>query len=660
MSGTRISVFNGIIPQSAPRVLPDGNAQLASNVKLTSSELKPLRGLYPTIVPAKPMPALAFYLAREGNNSAWLSWPYDVDVVKSPLPSSVESRYYWTGDGEPRFGKYSDITAGGGNDYPHSYFSLGIPKPVSKPTVTSSGGVGSAVTRYYCYTFFSQYGEESAPSPVSVSLTGKVDDTWAIAGMDVAPANSGTGTATFSSGVTTFANAASALTWLRTGDTVTISGTDMLVTGTPSSSSFTVAGDYHTATAWARKAPWNTANMKKRLYRTSGTLGTFQLVDDTIAIGTTTYNDNKTDANILGDELISTGWLPPPTDLKALIVHSSGALIGISGNQICMSEPYQPHAWNPAYQLSTDYNGIGLATYGSSVIVTTSGNPYEITGVDPASMTMEKISGSYPCLSKRSHIDIGDAVIYASSYGLVSIGVNGVIILTQRYFRKDDWAFYKPENMVCEFANGYIYIATIDANGVRKVLVMDSDDLVIADVETYELYTDKSTGKLYASTATNISEWDSSAAVPLQGSWKSKIFMYPKPVNLGAAKIEFDLSIDPDARQAIINQIASIKTFNDAVVATGILKAGYNAFMYNGRSVNGSLLKKFPDLPPSNEITFTLFYDGKVYFARVVKDNKAFKLPAGKKSDTIEIQISSQCGINEIRIAETMEGLKEL
>lgn len=658
MGAFKISIFQGMVPQMAPRTLPDTNAQIASNVKLTSSELRPLRGLFTVAEPSKPIPASAVYLARYNDSQAWMTWPYDVDVVRAPLPAEAESRFYWTGDGEPRFGRFSDVISGGGNDYPHSYFALGIPAPTFKSVVTPSGGVGSTVDRFYVTTFFSQFGEESAPSPVSAVASGKVDGTWSVTGSTTLPANSGTGTASHAGGVTTFTNGSSVAHWLRAGDEVVISSTTLKVLSTPTAASFTVAGDYSAATAWARKAPWNTAGMKIRLYRTTGANGTFQLVNDNVT--SFPYSDTVSDANIPGDELISAGWNPPPANLTSLIVHSSGSMMGLVGNQVYVSEPYQPHAWPNKYKLSTEYDGVALASFGSTVIVGTEGAPYSITGVEPASMSAERISGSYPCLSKRSMVGVGDGVVYASKHGLVLIGINGVSILSDKYFTKDEWVKYNPEEMVCEYAFGRVHIATTTDQGDRKVMVMDGMNFTTADIDVAELFTDPATGMLYAATSNGIAEWDSENAIPLQASWKSKIVMLPKPGNIGAAKIEFELAIDEAARVAIINTIEATKTANDALVAAGDVGGAFNSFTFLGLPLNGDQLGLFPDLPPSNEVTFILYYNKQVAFSRVVTTNKAFRLPAGSKSDTIEIQVNSQCAINEIRFADTMEALGQV
>ena len=654
MPAVIVSQFNGLIPQLSPRLLPAGNAEVANNVKLLSGEISALHQPKFVTKPIGTSKIEAMYLARSGDSSAWFSWDKDVDVVRAPLGADIESRFYWTGDGELKSASFSQATSSSINDYPSLSFAVGVSAPKTQPTVAVSGGVGSIITRFYCYTYFSASGEESPPSPVSDTVNGNVDGSFAVSGMDDFPANNGTATASVASGITSFTS--SAYHWLRAGDEIVIAGQTVVVSSVISNYAFTVAGSYPSVTAWARKTNWNTAGMKRRLYRTTGSLGTFQLVNDDVG---TSYTDTITDANILGDELISIGWVDPSPKLKGLIVHASGALVAFYGNQLCFSEPYQPHAWPKAYQLSTDSEIVGIATYGSEIVVTTKGNPYIASGVDPASMTMQKVEGMYPCLSKRSVVGIGYGVLYASTHGLVYLGNNGVSIFTKQFFTKDDWAIHNPQNMICDFAYGRVYLATHGENNQRYMMVFDDAILTMADVQTYDIYTDTSTGTLYVSTDEGINEWDAHQ-YPLLGSWKSKKYIFPNPMNLGAAKIEFDQIIDPDLRAAILNEIATNSAANISLIGTGNLKGSYNSFSYNDRVIDGNLLKVVPDVPPQNFVTFILWSNNKIIFSKTIDSSKAFRLPAGYKSYDIEFQVNSQCTVSEVRIAETMTELKQV
>lgn len=673
MSMIKLTPFGGMTPKIGKRLLPNEGAAVAANLKLQSGELRPLRRSGFVYAPAAPKDALQTSIFKARNGAAdeeWFTWPIDVNCVRVPLATDVESRFCWTGDGPPKMATYTAATAGGTYNYPllAAELSLGIPTPQTAPGVSHSGGTGSAATRFYRYTFFSALGEESAPSPVSGVYTGKVDGTWAITALDEVPANSGVGTAS----ATRFTDTA-LKHWLRVGDEVYFGGaptTARTVTAIFSATAFDVAGASIAAqTSWSRKTPWNTTGMTKRLYRTTGTTGAWQLVNETgIAAATTTYSDTLTDALIAGDDMVSEGWIPPPVGLTCLAVHPSGALVGLVGNLFCASEPYQPHAWPEAYQLASGYNGVGLALFGSTVVMATAGMPFVVTGVEPASMTGEDVQGMYPCLSKRGVISAGDRVLYPSLHGYVQVGSQGVGMFTDPWYTRDEWELLNPETMIAATANGRIYVAYTDDGGLQTMIVFEGPALTSVGVEASELYADVSSGELYISMDAGVYVWDDPTEVPLQGSWRSKDFVFPAPVNLGAGKIDYDLATEPSILAAILAEIASIEAYNATILPTPgnpltatMSDALCGAFAdddYLDMEYSGSNLLDPPDAPAENTVTVTLFSGNTLLASRNVTSTRAFRLPDGYKLDNFSVQVTTQCVVKEIRFAETMDGLR--
>lgn len=687
MTMIKITPFGGLAPKIGKRLLPDTGATYSENVKIQSGELRYLRKPGFQYLPLSPKAAspLSIFKARNGSSaSSWFSWPVDVDCVRVPLATDVESRFCWTGDGAPKMAIYTSAVSGAGSNYPllANELMLGIPTPVVAPTVgkTAGPGAGSTVTRYYCYTFLSQYGEESAPSPISAVLTGKTDDQWDISGMSTAPRNTGVVSSTTRSGSTITA-VTSAYNWLRVGDSVVVAGvgtmteangtfvvTAVAANGLSFSYVVTAAatGTPGTAGTWTRSTAWNTASMTKNLYRTSGSTGAFQLVNNaTIAVATTTYTDTYTDATIAGDDLISTGWEPPPVGMTCLCVHSSGALCGLVNNLMCFSEPLQPHAWPQAYQLSSGYNGVGLATFGSTVVMATSGPPFVATGVEPASMTGEDYKGMYPCLSKNSVISVGDGVLYSSKHGLVAVGTQGVSIFTDPWYTRDEWELLNPSTMQCATANGRVY-CTYTSNGSTTTLIFDGPNLTTATPQLTALYADESTGELYIGDSTGISLWDYSGNVVLQGSWRSKEWVFPAPINIGAGKVEFDVAISASDLAITNANIAAIAVANAAYIVNPMtlalaqtLSGGYGDDAYGDMYINGSNIAIPPEAPPSNELSLTLYSGDTVIASRIVTDDKVFRFPAGYKKDHFSVKVTTQCVVKEIRLAETPDGLRQ-
>lgn len=670
----KISPFGGIIPRTGERLIGDSNAVIANNVKLQSGNIDPLKVPKLINAPNKTLPALAIFRAWYLDQSAWLSWPKDVDAVRVPLSADVEPRFVWTGDGIPKIATYSQVISSGDNDYPATEYALGVPAPIDKSSISAAGGAGLTTTRIYTYTYFSALGEESAPAPVSELITGKVDDTWAVSGMTALPVNSGDISAiTYSgkdvtitttaqhfnrvgedilvSGVTTISNVNG--TWLLIAASQTAKTMKFTVSGTP-------VGTYNNATdtadTWARTVAFNLTGMKRRLYRSTGLTGTVQLVHDDVG---TSYNDTISDADILGDELISSGWSQPPVGLKGLKVHSSGSLAGFVGNFLCLSEPYQPHAWPESYQMSTDRDIVGIGTFGSEIGIGTKGIPWMASGVDPASMTKEKIHSLYPCLSKQSLIEYGDGLVYASAHGLVYAGNSGVDLLSERFYTKDEWQELNPSSMISATAYGRLYISYQRVDDSRSMIILDGDLLVTADVQVCELYADESTSELFVSDAEGIKEWDSADTYPLNSSWRSKDFILPYPINMAVAKIEFDAVINPSVQAAIQASIAAAEAANAALMIAGNIKGSMNSYGYNESGINATVLNKIPESPPENSVTFVLRKNNdEVVISCVVENNIAFRLPAGYKSDVFSVEVFSQCKIKEIRIADSMNGLR--
>jgi hypothetical protein len=379
----------------------------------------------------------------------------------------------------------------------------------------------------------------------------------------------------------------------------------------------------------------------------------------------TTYSDTLLDSEIPGDDLLTDGWEPPPVGLTGLCVHSSGALAGFVNNLLCFSVPLQPHAWPPAYQLSSGYNGVGVAAFGSSVVMATQGPPFVATGVEPSTMTGEEVSGMYPCLSKRSVASIGNGVIYASRHGLAQVGVSGVSVITDAFYTRDEWELLNPETMVSAVANGRIYLAYTKDDDVISMLIFDGPIHTGAEVQASTLYAEPGEGELYLTTAAGVLIWDAASEVVMQGNWRSKRFSLPAPVNFGAGKVEFEQAITPEDAAAIEAEIASIVATNEALVTEPLddaevlaLGGAFNTLRYNTVSVGGSELEVPPDAPPSNQVTITLYSGSEVMASKVITSTEMFRFPSGYKKDVYSVEVTSQCAIQEVRIAETPNELR--
>ena len=164
--------MGGIAPKITPELLPDHLAQSASNLILHKGGVAPLKAPVTVATPSKSGVKKTIYRfgINQPESQYWFSWTTNVNVCRGPIPGDTTERTYFTGDGVP---KKTDLTLAlqGGTSYPVASYNLGVPAPTAAPNLTQVSGTGPTVaeSRAYVYTNVSVWGEESAPSPASIS-----------------------------------------------------------------------------------------------------------------------------------------------------------------------------------------------------------------------------------------------------------------------------------------------------------------------------------------------------------------------------------------------------------------------------------------------------------------------------------------------------------
>jgi hypothetical protein len=172
MSTLKLMQFSGEIPRLLPRLLPDTGAQLAENVRLDDGGLTPMRRKR-AVHTVEGIEAKTIYK----HGTTWLAWPTIVNAAPGPV---AQDRLYYTGDGAPKMRVGAAV-------YP-----LALPFPSGALTATLSGsGTGDVITRFYVYTFVTEFGEESEPNPVSNEVNWQVGQTVTLSGFANAPSGRG-------------------------------------------------------------------------------------------------------------------------------------------------------------------------------------------------------------------------------------------------------------------------------------------------------------------------------------------------------------------------------------------------------------------------------------------------------------------------------------
>lgn len=467
----------------------------------------------------------------------WFNWLEDVSVCLSPIAQDAWDRVYFAAgdDFVPQMTVAGIAT--GGPDYPTVSYNLGVPVPGSLPTTTVVGSITDPDTTLV---------ESRSYVMTYVSAYGEEGPPCAATDLvNVAP-----------------------------GQTVDLS---VMPTGP--------AGAYNIT--------------QKRIYRTNtGSSGTdFQLVA-TVAVALTDYNDSSANDE-LGSVLPSTTWDAPPDDLHSIIMLPCGALAGLSGNELCFSVPYMPHAWPTDYRVSFAFDGVSLGAYGNAILIATAGMTYVVIGSHPSNMTPpERMEEGYACVSGRGVVDMGYSIIYPAKNGLMLVSMGEVRLLTEGLIEQDDWTALAPETIHAYLWNGLYVAFWTNGTGTQGFIFNPkTGDLSYHDIAATAGYHDPLTGVLYLVSAGEIVSWHSGAN--RTATWKSKHFKLPYSTNMSCA----------------------------AVIAD------------------------------SYPVTVKIYADGVLKKTKAVADARAFRLPSGFLANGYEIEIQSAFEVQQVAIASSMREL---
>lgn len=595
MSGILISRFSGETPRFAPELLPDNGAQLASNCRLTSGELQPWAGLDYVVTLGKWSagdPIVSVYRTDYNGADYWLHWVdselLENEVVKvfpSPVVGDTFDRLYFNKGGVLYVTTKALATQGVGTDYPLAAYTLGVAPPTDTPVVAPAASQGPTITDAtiaYVYTFVTIYGEESAPSPSQTELASG------------APIGGAT-------------------PW-----TVTMASTPSAGTNAP----YQYRRVYRTFTA------------------TDGTT-TFQFVAE-IPEAQTSYVDSVTDA-ALGEALSTDGFATPPTAISAFAYFGNGVFAALSGKTLYLSEPFHPHAWPASYARAIGFEGVGMEAIGNSLIVLTNGDPIVLTGTDPTFLSDAKLDINQPCVGSATVINVGPSVAYMSPVGYIYAGLGGSNVLTRNLFSKTDWRGINPST--ASFATRYDDGVMFFTSSHQYLVTPDEPMSLLTSVnvdEVNSLYTDAESGEVYLVRNEQLLRWDADTA-KLAYLWRSKVFVSPRPVNMGVCQIISDAGEDSTGNTV------------DVPGGLGINESG----------INGAPL---PYMTTDPILTFRLyaFDPTPAVEAYVLKHTETitghlpFTLPSGYKADSWYFELEGTAEVKRVLIAETRKDLKAM
>lgn len=478
--------FFGIAPRVPARSLAEGLAQEATNADLSlAAQLKPLHGNQ-TVQALNSVSGgvKALYLYEKQH---WFEFSdADTDIVKGPLPEDATKRVYFTDSQYPKVTR-NDLAISASGVMPAASYRLGVPAPTSAPSVTVSGtgDVDNPYFTSYIYTYVTSWGEEGPPGE------------------------------------------ASSLVQVEPGQTV-----DVTFSSPP-------GGAYS----------WDLV----RLYRlnTGSDGAAFQFVAE-VPTGTTSYTDTKSNDD-LAEVLPSDTWNPPPDDdyptgpLRGLIALPNGSLAGFTGPTLCLSEPYLPHAWpfDNRYPIDRDIVAIGRVSNG--VVLLTEAMPYLASGTDPSAISLMPLPESQACLSKRSVVDMGGFLLYASPEGLVAVDGSTVKVVTEGMFDEADWRVrFKPSSIIgCYWENKYIgfYDNGDEQGGFIYSPGSDGAAFSLLDQHATAGHYDAETDQLYLNIDGDLKVFSHPDEPEASYVWHSRVYRSTAPVPMAAIRLVADGSV---------------------------------------------------------------------------------------------------------------------
>lgn len=598
----QVGPFGGMLPVRDARLLPDHAAAYCKNTDLESGALIgiPEAKLVHTLVDSAATRAFrlpeSYLRADYIEGSTWVEFQNpNTSFLRTPIIEDVYDRYYWCSDSQSAM--YNSRARIDNGDDP---YILGIPQP-GILSITPSGGSGAADTRAYVCTWVSTWGEEGPASP-PLTVTGKVDDTWAITLPSVASDDK--------------------------------NGPDRDLDNV-------------------------------RIYRTvvSGAgVATYYLVTEK-AIGATSHNDSAADSDIIGNgEIDSLDYFAPPTDLQGFVSMPNGILAGWAGNDLYFSEPYKPHAWPPGYIQSVDYPIVGLGIIGQTLVVATSGPPATATGSHPSFMIISKLTVFEPCTARGSILSAPEGVYYSSPNGLILVNPGRAVNVTDAFISRRKWHEFTDLSALraARYGEAYYAFGTV-AQGVFQIDAFQSaDDAPVPPDPDYQLVSQEDTagakvGVLIDPTDANVAFslvtssdeildvrndiWSSQVVLVRGGMveiinveeditfgaylWRSKEFHLSYPMNLAAARVFFEI---PD----------NTPTLNPVE--------------------NTNLVQTLQ----SDQYGLLRVYAGKelVYTCELRETGQDMRLPDGFKAEIWQFEIEARVRVLRVQLASSMKELR--
>lgn len=578
MPAINISAFIGERPLILPRLLPETAAQEAVNARLDDGGLTPIRKSLKT---GEMAAAGAVTIYR--HNGEWLSWPVVIDAAPGPV---AQERLYYTGDGAPKMRIGNEI------------LDLAVPRPGTALTAVASGaGTGDTQSRTYVYTYVTDFGEETAPSPASSIIDWKPGQTVTLSDFALPAAGRHISkqriyrSQTGSSGTYLYFIAERAASASNFVDNIAV---DAFQEALPS-------------------AGWDEPpdGLRGLTVMPNGMMAAF--------VGRSVYFCEPWRPHVWPEKYI----LNCDSDVVALGSIGSVLVVMTKANPYLMTGSHPDSMQSQKLEANFPcINARGVVDLGFAICYPTNDGLIAVGGDGSVNLVTRELFRPHDWLKLSPATAIGAQ--YSGAYAM----------------------FYDTEEDGQRDA-GCLFVAV----GATPFLIRSAEIIAAC-------YFDVADSALYFTRKgdTNIYRFDPPDGPPETMIWRSKEWWLPRPMNFGAVLVDKGSLRITDDTAAIQAEVQRIEAENAVIFASGQLESALNDSPVNSYPVNGDALLALPEYL---NVSVGVFGDGKL--VRVInKTDVVERLPAKSMARVWEIAVSSNVPISRIAIASSVDELRTL
>lgn len=578
MAVVKLTAFTGEQPRVVSRLLPDTAAQSAIDSRLDDGGLTPMQA---SMLEAAIGGSNYKTIYRYGDT--WLRWAGVVHAAPGPV---ADDRLYYTGDGKPKMRVGSQI------------YDLAIPRPANAPTAAVSGsGSGDVITRLYCWTWVTDFGEESEPSPVSNEVDWQPGQTVTLAGLPAAPA----------------------------GRAITKQRIYRSQTGQSGTFFYFIAERNESAANFVDSIPVD--GFQEPLPSTH-----WAAPPDALS-GLTALPNGMMAAFVGRDLYFCEPWRPHAWPEKYVLTMDSPivALGAIGSSVVVMTtgNPYfvsgaEPGSMLPA-KMEANFpciNARAVVDLGFAIAYPSNEGLVAVRADGAIGLVSGNLFGRNAWLALNPKTAIAGQI--GGRYAL----------------------FYEAVDDDGTNIGGCLFLDI----GQTPYLIRSSEraTAVFYQIESGALY-------FLRKGENNVYRLDAPDGARLKQYWRSKPFVLPAPTNFSAILVDADYQLTGSEKAANAARLAEIEAENTAIIASGQVLGELNAAAINSFAVNSDRLTLLPELGGTMDIG--VYGDGKLVI-KINKTGKVVRLPKGFKARTWEIDVYADVQVQHIAMATTVDELK--